>query len=113
MTIQEAMIKIFDEHKKSMAEWEKIAGVSRQQIYRWKKGDVDNIRETSLVAVAKAVGYKCIFNGDYVELERRAEDQQMIDMNTLEKYVTLLEEKVQALKDEIVGLRDRITNGNL
>ena len=113
MTIQEAMIKIFDEHKKSMAEWEKIAGVSRQQIYRSKKGDVDNIRDTSLVAVAKAVGYICVFDGDNVELKRRAEDQQVIDMNTLEKYITLLEEKVQDLKDEILGLKDRITNGNL
>ena len=44
MTIQEAMKKIFDEHKKPMAEWIRLTGLSRQQIYRWKKGDVDKAR---------------------------------------------------------------------
>jgi len=108
MTIQEAMIKIFDEHKKSMAEWEKIAGVSRQQIYRWKKGDVDNIRETSLVAVAESVGYRVVFDEGKVQLIKN----ESIEIDVLKKYISSLEDKIESLRSEVAELK-KIVDGDL
>ena len=97
MTIQEAMKKIFDEHKKPMAEWIRITGLSRQQIYRWRNGQVENIRGSSLVTVAKAVGYKAIFKNGGVELKKN----ESIDINLLKEYSNSLEDKIKTLKFEI------------
>ena len=97
MTIQEAMKKIFDEHKKPMAEWIRITGLSRQQIYRWRNGQVENIRGSSIVTVAKAAGYKAIFKNGGVELKKN----ESIDINRLKEYSSLLESKIKTLKFEI------------
>ena len=97
MTIQEAMKKIFDEHKKPMAEWIRTTGLSRQQIYRWRNGQVENIRGSSLVTVAKAVGYKAVFKDGGVELKKN----ESIDINLLKEFSNSLESKIKTLKFEI------------
>ena len=103
MTIQEAMKKIFDEHKKPMAEWIRITGMSMQQIYRWRNGQVENIRPSSLVTVAKAVGYKAVFSkGDnFFSTNISLKKNESIDINLLKEYSNSLEDKIKTLKFEI------------
>ena len=77
------------------------AGVSRQMVFKWRKGKVGSIRKSNLVSLADALNYKIEFDDDLIsldkltlELEEGTEDMSILAQDLIkqkDRHIDLLE----------------------
>jgi transcriptional regulator with XRE-family HTH domain len=81
------------------------AGVSRQMIFKWRKGNVGSIRKANLVSLADALNYKIEFDNDLIfldkliiELDEGGEDMSILAQDLIkqkDKHILLLEKTLE------------------
>jgi len=102
----EAALAMIAEKQLNPTDVERICGVNRTQIYRWKAGEVKNMRFNSFTKLADSLGYAVAYKDEQIEITPHTNKQRDIKrMNVIERILTktvgLQEEKINRLQKVI------------
>jgi transcriptional regulator with XRE-family HTH domain len=101
--IMQSISTIINESIYNDSEIADMIGVSRQMIFKWRKGKVSSIRKSNLVSLASALEYKLEFKDD----EKIQLDKLEIDLEEGEIEMSLLAQDLIKQKDRHIDLLEK------
>jgi len=99
----DAALAMIAEKQLNPTDVERICGVNRTQIYRWKAGEVKQMRYDSFTKLAEALNYTIEYKGEQIAITPHTKKQKSGDL-TMEQHKMLIkyqQQEIQQLKEKI------------
>ena len=99
----EAALAMIAEKQLNPTDVERICGVNRTQIYRWKAGEVKDMRFNSFTKLADSLGYAVAYKNEQIEITPHTNKQGDNNMDTQILYdqIALQKEKIEGLENDL------------
>ena len=105
-----AALHMIAEQKLNPTDVERICGVNRTQIYRWKAGEVKDMRFDSFTKLADSLGYAVAYKNEQIEITphtKKETGNNNMEEVILKDHIALQKEKIVALEDRILELEEQ------
>lgn len=101
----DAALAMIAEKQLNPTDVERICGVNRTQIYRWKAGEVKQMRYESFTKLAKALHYTIEYIGEEISITPHTNKQNTgdLDMEQQQMLIKYQQQEIQQLKEKIDG----------
>nr|BAR35017.1 DNA-binding protein [uncultured Mediterranean phage uvMED] len=98
-----AALAMIAEKQLNPTDVERICGVNRTQIYRWKAGEVKQMRYDSFTKLAKALNYTIEYKGEEISITPNTNKQNQGDLNMEQQQMLIKyqQQEIEQLKDKI------------
>ena len=108
----DAALAMIAEKQLNPTDVERICGVNRTQIYRWKAGEVKQMRYDSFTKLAKALNYTIEYKGEEIAITPHTKKQNTGDltMNQQSRLIEYQEKELIQLKAENERLKKTKNN---
>lgn len=103
----EAALAMIAEKQLNPTDVERICGVNRTQIYRWKAGEVKDMRFNSFTKLADSLGYAVAYKNEKIEITPHINTQ---GDKTMERETEILYDQIALQKEKIERLENDLTN---
>ena len=99
----DAALAMIAEKQLNPTDVERICGVNRTQIYRWKAGEVKQMRYESFTKLAKALNYTIEYKGEEISITPHTNKQNKGDLNMEQQQMLIKyqQQEIQQLKKQI------------
>tara|TARA_R100001463_G_scaffold48759_4_gene98134 strand:+ start:4289 stop:5062 length:774 start_codon:yes stop_codon:yes gene_type:complete len=99
----DAALAMIAEKQLNPTDVERICGVNRTQIYRWKAGEVKDMRFNSFTKLADSLGYAVAYKNEQIEITPHTNKKGDNNMDTQILYdqVALQKEKIERLERDL------------
>ena len=99
----DAALAMIAEKQLNPTDVERICGVNRTQIYRWKAGEVKQMRYDSFIKLAKALNYTIEYKGEEISITPHTNKQNTGDLNMEQQQMLIKyqQQEIQQLKKQI------------
>ena len=98
-----AALAMIAEKQLNPTDVERICGVNRTQIYRWKSGEVKKMRYDSFIKLAKALNYTVDYKGEEISITPHTNKQNKGDINMEQQQMLIKyqQQEIEQLKEKI------------
>tara|TARA_Y100000592_G_scaffold16666_1_gene24941 strand:+ start:895 stop:1659 length:765 start_codon:yes stop_codon:yes gene_type:complete len=99
----DAALAMIAEKQLNPTDVERICGVNRTQIYRWKAGEVKQMRYDSFIKLAKALNYNIEYKDEQISITPHANNQNQGDLNMEQQNLLIKyqQKEINELKNQI------------
>ena len=104
----DAALAMIAEKQLNPTDVERICGVNRTQIYRWKAGEVKQMRYDSFTKLATALNYTIEYKGEEISITPHTKKQNTGDLNMEQQQMLIKyqQQEIQQLKKQISDHED-------
>ena len=99
----DAALAMIAEKQLNPTDVERICGVNRTQIYRWKAGEVKQMRYDSFTKLASALNYTIEYKGEKIAITPHTNKQNTGDLNMEQQQMLIKyqQQEIEQLKEKI------------